>query len=85
MRRWLLVAVGLAAAGCGKNKAVRFAEDLADAVCACHDLACVEAVRKKSLEELPKVTDATGYDSDERAIRAAGARMKECQERIAGR
>jgi len=81
----VLLLLGLGLAACGKNKAVRYAEELADQVCACVDLACVEAVRKKSLEELPKVSDATGYESDERAIRAAGARMKECQDRLAAK
>jgi hypothetical protein len=82
--RWLTLSVlCLAFGACGKNKAVRFAEELADSVCHCADLACVEAVRKKSLDELPRLGDATGYESDERAIRAAGTRMKECQDRLA--
>jgi len=82
--RWLVV-LGVALAGCGKNKAVKYSEEMADAVCACPNLACVETVRKKGMEDLPKVADATGFESDERAIRAAGARMKECQDRLAGR
>jgi hypothetical protein len=86
MRALPIVAVALAVAvsgGCGKNTAVKYSEQMADDVCACADLACAEAVRKKGLEDLPKVADATGFDSDERAIRAAGARMKECQDRLA--
>src|SRR5262249_20224630 len=78
------LALLLALVGCGKNKAVKYSEEMADAVCACADLACVETVRKKGLEELAKVADAAGFESDERAIRAAGARMKECQDRLAG-
>lgn len=82
--RWLTVSVlCLTLGACGKNKAVRFAEELADSVCKCPDLTCVEAVRRKSLDELPRLGDATGYESDERAIRAAGARMKECQDHLA--
>jgi hypothetical protein len=84
MRRILLGTVlVLASPACGKNKAVRYADELAGAVCACTDLACVEKVRKKSLDELPSVSDATGNDADERAIRAAGARMKACQDKLA--
>jgi hypothetical protein len=78
----LVLVLALASAACGKNKAVRYADELADAVCACTDLACVEKVRKKSLDELPSVSDATGNDADERAIRAAGARMKACQDKL---
>ena len=81
MSRWVIAFFVLAA--CGKNKAVRYAEELADAVCACGDIGCVEKVRKKSLDELPRFSDATGYESDERAIHAAGARMKACQDKIA--
>lgn len=88
MRSWIRVlalpAVLLALApACGKNKAVRYADELAAAVCGCADLSCVEKVRKKSLDDLPQVSDATGSDADERAIRAAGARMKSCQDKLA--
>ena len=85
MRSACALVLALALVACGKNKAVKYSEELADAVCACADLACVETVRKKGLEDLPKVADATGFESDERAIRAAGTRMKECQDRLAGR
>ena len=78
----LVLALLVALPACGKNKAVRYADDLADAVCACTDLPCVEKVRKKSLDDLPRVSDATGSDADERAIRAAGARMKVCQDKL---
>jgi len=82
--RWLTASVlCLTIGGCGKNKAVRYSEELADAVCKCPDLTCVETVRKKSLEELPRLADSTGYDSDDRAILAAAARLKECQDRLA--
>ena len=51
--RWLTVSVlGFAVCACGKNNAVRYAEELADAVCRCADLACVEAARKRSLDEV---------------------------------
>jgi hypothetical protein len=85
LRVSLVVSVALVLAlapACGKNKAVRYADELADAVCACPDLACVEKVRKKGLDDLPRVSDATGNDADERAIHAAGARMKACQDKL---
>jgi hypothetical protein len=82
MRCLILSVLCVVLPACGKNKAVRYAEELADSVCRCPDIACVEAVRRKSLDELPRLGDATGYDSDDRAIRAAGARMKECQDKL---
>ena len=37
------------AVGCSKNKAVKAAEDMADAVCACKDAACARGCNHQTL------------------------------------
>jgi hypothetical protein len=76
-----LVTVGLA--GCGKNKAVKAAEDMADEVCACKDAACAAEAAKKGGEVLMGMAkDATGTESDAKAIVAASNRMQECIKKL---
>jgi hypothetical protein len=78
----MLVTVGLAA-GCGKNKAVQAAEDMADEVCACKDAACAAAAAKKGQEALMgMMKDARGTESDAKALLAAGERMQECVKKL---
>jgi hypothetical protein len=68
----------LALGGCGKNKAVKATEDLADAVCACKDIACAGETAKKGQEELMGMLDEKGTQSDLDAIMEATKRMQKC-------
>ena len=75
------VLVLLLLAGCGKNPAVQFVDELADAVCACKDRACIDAAAAKGAERLQaEFKDAKGTESDKKAIEGAVARMQRCKE-----
>ena len=69
-------------AGCGKNKAVKAAEDMADAVCACKDTACAAAAAKKGEEALAGMMNESGTESDAKAITDAMAKMQGCLDKI---
>jgi hypothetical protein len=85
MTRTLLVLTtfALLAAGCGKNKAVKATEDLADEVCACKDVQCAMDAAKRGTEKLMGMMDEKGTESDVDAIKAATKRMQDCMRDIA--
>jgi hypothetical protein len=76
----LLVAMvaSLLVFGCGKNKAVKAAEDMADTVCACKDAACAEQAAKTGQAALMGMANERGTESDGKAILAAMERMQSC-------
>jgi hypothetical protein len=81
----LLVASTLSALfllGCGKNKAVKASEDMADAVCACKDLQCAMEAAKKGQQELMGMLDEKGTQSDVDAIKDATKKMQSCVEAL---
>ena len=69
-------------AGCGKNKAVKAAEDLADAVCACKDAACAATESKKGMDALMALANESGTESDAKAITDAMERMQTCTAKL---
>ncbi len=70
------------AAGCGKNKAVKATEDMADAVCKCKDMACATEAVNKGTAELMKYKDEKGTESDAKAIQAASEKMAKCMAKL---
>jgi hypothetical protein len=72
----------LAAAGCGKNEAVKDMEALADRVCACADIPCASEEMKKAGELMTKHRETRGTESDMKAIAAAGQKMTECMQKL---
>ncbi len=77
MTRFLVFAFLLGSA-CGKNDAVVAAEAMADAVCACADVACAQAAHRQGLTEVMKHKDSRGTRADAEAIEAAGKRVQLC-------
>ena len=77
------LAVLVLAAGCGKNKVVKAAEDMADEVCACKDTKCALDAMKKGQEKVLQMMDEKGTQSDVDAITAAGKRMQDCVQSLA--
>jgi len=86
MIKKLLVASSLAAcfvvAGCGKNKAVKAFEELADEVCACKDSACAMEAATKLQGKMTELMDEKGTQSDVEAIQAATKKMQGCMESL---
>lgn len=69
-------------AGCGKNEAVKAAEDMADAVCKCKDLKCAQDAATAGAEKLMKFANAKGTESDAKKIVAAGEKARKCIEKL---
>lgn len=81
--RKLLILLGLGFwAACGPNDAVKAAQAMADAVCACPDQACAEAAHRKGHEEAMRHKDSHGSRADAEAIEAAGKRTSDCLSRL---
>jgi hypothetical protein len=68
--------------GCGKNEAVKAAEDMADEVCKCKDLACAQEATSKGTEKLMKLKDTKGTEDDAKKILKAGEKMSECMSKL---
>jgi hypothetical protein len=68
--------------GCGKNEAVKAAEDMADEVCKCKDMACAQEATSKGTEKLMKFKDTKGTEDDAKKILAAGEKMSECMQKL---
>lgn len=79
-----MLAVALVAlVGCGKNEAVKAAEDMADAVCECKDLACAQKASNEGSEKLMKLAESSrGTEDDAKKIMAAGERAADCIARL---
>lgn len=74
----------LAAAGCGENKAVKAAREMADAVCACKDVACAQKAASDGTDRLLKVAEtARGTESDAKKIEAQTERSTKCLRALA--
>ncbi len=73
-----LLAASLLVAGCGKNKAVKAMEDLADEVCACKDTNCAMEAMKNLQAKMKDLMDEKGTQSDVEAIQAASKKMQGC-------
>jgi hypothetical protein len=67
-------------AGCGKNEAVKAAEEWADAVCKCKDADCAMKASLDGAEKLKKFRDAKGTKADAEAIMKATKKAQECME-----
>ncbi|MCB9548890.1 MAG: hypothetical protein H6706_24055 [Myxococcales bacterium] len=68
--------------GCGKNEAVVAAEQMAEAVCACKDMACAQKASQEQAEKLMKFKDKKGTEADVEAIKKAGEKTAECLKNI---
>ncbi len=64
--------------GCGKNEAVKAAEEWADAVCKCKDADCAMKASVEGNEKMQKFRDAKGTKEDAEKIMAAGKKVQEC-------
>lgn len=77
----IVMALGLGAAGCGKPSgadAVKAAEKLADAICACKDMDCVKKAGDDGAKELDKYKGAKPDAKQDAALKAAGLRASDC-------
>jgi hypothetical protein len=82
--RWLVVVSLVALAGCGKNEAVEAAEDMADAVCKCKDIACAQQASEEGSAKLMKLAESTrGTEDDAKKILAASERAGNCIQKLA--
>ena len=85
----LLIAVLLSSLAvlpaCGKNKAVKAAEEMADEVCACKDVMCAASAAKKGQDKLMGMLNETGTESDAKAITEAASRMQDCVSKLASK
>lgn len=66
-----------------ENPAVKAANEMVTAVCACQDLACAQKVSTEQAEKLMKFKDRRGTEAEIQAIKAAGKRTADCMKRIA--
>ena len=71
--------------GCGGNDAVKKMEEMAEKVCACKDMDCMQKVQKEAEEwaktqpkEEPKVSD-----EEKKKVEAATKKMTECAMKLA--
>jgi hypothetical protein len=79
LRVGIVTALGLVASACGKSngaEAVKAAESIADAICACKDMDCVTKVGTSRGKELDKAGKLDAKESA--AIKAAGQRANDC-------
>ncbi|MEZ4472904.1 MAG: hypothetical protein R3F60_19380 [bacterium] len=76
------VVLGSLLFGCGKNEAVVAAEQMAEAVCACKDMACAQKASQEQAEKLMKFKDKKGTEADVEAIKKAGEKTAECLKNI---
>jgi hypothetical protein len=81
-RLWvgIVMALGLAASACKPSgaDAVKAAEKLADAICACKDMDCVKKVGDDGAKELDKYKSAKPDAKQDAALKAAGLRASDC-------
>jgi hypothetical protein len=85
LKTGMLALALVAVVGCGKNEAVVAAEDMADAVCKCKDLACAQQASSEGSERLMKLAESSrGTEDDAKKIMAAGQRAADCIERLTG-
>jgi hypothetical protein len=81
LRVGIVMSLGLAASACGKPSgadAVKAAEKLADAICACKDMECVKKVGDDGAKELDKYKSAKPDAKQDAALKAAGLRASDC-------
>src|SRR5258706_15034565 len=79
LRVGIVMALGLAA--CGKPSgadAVKAAEKLADAICACKSLDCAKKAGEDGAKELDKYKGAKPDAKQDAALKAAGLRASDC-------
>ena len=77
-----LMGLLLLAGGCGKNKAVKAAEDMAAAVCACKDAECAMKALEKGSAQLAKMTEEKGTESDAKELMKAMSKAQECATKL---
>ena len=78
----LALALGAFGFGCGKNEAVKLADDMANDICKCKDMKCIEEVNKKFEPKMAKLANAKGSKGDEEAIKKAGEKMAGCMTKM---
>ena len=76
------LALAFLLAACGKNDAVRAAEEMADAVCVCKDLDCAREAHERGLAQAMKHAGSRGSKADVEAIVAAGKRLEACRREL---
>ena len=76
----VVMSLGLAASACKPSgaDAVKAAEKLADAICACKDMDCVKKVGDDGAKELDKYKSAKPDAKQDAALKAAGLRASDC-------
>ena len=76
----------VAVAACGENKAVTAAKSMADAVCACKDLACAQKALTDGNSKLMEVAStAKGTEDDANKILAESERASKCAQALTGK
>jgi hypothetical protein len=80
-----LAGLMLGGAACGGDDIVDDAQKLADEVCACKDVACLEKAEAKG-EEMKKKYQKSDKPSDEvmKKLMEIGKKVNECENRIKG-
>ena len=81
----LFVSLVTVAAGCSENKAVTAAKSMANAVCACKDLACAKKALEDGTTKLMAHASEKGTQSDADKIVAETARASKCVEALTGK
>ena len=76
-----LAVSALLLASCGKNEAVKAAEEWSDAVCACKDAECAMKASLDGNKKMAKFRDAKGTKADAEAIVKAAKRMQDCMDK----
>jgi hypothetical protein len=75
----LFVSLVTGAAACGENEAVKAAKSMANAVCACKDLACAQQALNDGTAKLMDVAaTAKGTESDAKKIVDETERASKC-------
>lgn len=69
--------------GCGKNKAVAFAEEYAEKMCACKDADCAKKVGEDMAKKADEIKDAKGSEADAKLVEEAMKKGMECSMKIA--
>jgi hypothetical protein len=79
----VFVSLATLAAACGENKAVTAARSMADAVCACKDIACAQKAASDGNAKLIDLASSTrGSEDDAKKILAESDRASKCIEAL---
>ena len=68
--------------GCGKNKAVAFAEEYSEKMCACKDADCAKKVGEDMAKKADEIKDVKGSESDAKLVEEAMKKGMDCSMKI---